>query len=377
MDLSDINRDYIKYKMKQNEFCKALSNAVSFRVPGDSNTLTWNPCCLYDDYLPYFVPAFNKQRQEFINADKEYLPGCSKCKLKENTHGYKNTQRGKFNEELLFADDDTIAKLEIVLDTTCNAACIQCGTYQSSLWRNEYAKRDPKFIHIQPESQIDNKIEIIKKNVDLQKVKIFHFWGGEPLLTDTHLKFLREIENPEEVKIQYTTNASIFPDDETLKLWSRFREVKIGLSIDGIDDQFHYIRWPLKWNKVVNVLKNIKDNSPYNTLFHINSCALPLNVLYTQRLGEWASENFSLDYYQRKINLNYIRGEGFLDIALTPMNLRDEVWKKLGEDHVVSKILKEVEIKDYSDMIGYLDHWDPIRKLDWRTTFPELVKYFK
>ena len=143
---------------KQNTFCKALSNAVSFRIPGDSNSLTFNPCCLYDVYLPFHPTVFKKHRDIFINADKEYLPACSKCKLKEVTHGLSRTQRDIFNKQIPDGIGTDIHKLEIVLDTTCNAACIQCGTYQSSLWRNEIAARDPNYSHIQPKSQIDQKI---------------------------------------------------------------------------------------------------------------------------------------------------------------------------------------------------------------------------
>jgi len=212
----------------QNKFCKALSNAVSFRIPGESNSITFNPCCLYDQYLPYHPVFFKKQREQFIKADKAYLPGCSKCELKEKTHGVQYTQRHTFNQQIPDDIGDEIYKLEIVLDTTCNAACIQCGADQSSLWRNEYASRDKNYVHIQPESQIDSKIETIKKNVNIQQVKRWHFWGGEPLLTDTHMKLLSQIEDLSTVSLAYTTNGSIFPDDDVLELWSKCKDVMIG-----------------------------------------------------------------------------------------------------------------------------------------------------
>jgi len=356
--------------MKQNNFCRALSNAVSFRIPGESNSITFNPCCLYDNYLPYHPTFFKKQRQQFIEADKTYLPGCSKCELKEKTHGAHLTQRTMFNREIPDGLNDTIYKLEIVLDTTCNAACIQCGTEQSSLWRNEMAQRNHKYIHIQPESQIDSKIELIKKNIDLQQVKIFHFWGGEPLLTDTHLKFLRQIEDLSTVKLAYTSNGSIFPDDEVLDLWSKCKEVSIGLSMDGIEDRFHYIRWPIKWNKWQQNVKRFKNETSGNVDIHVNYCVIPLNALYTDEVDEWLYAN--LNQYT-----NFIRGEGTLDIARTPMSLREEVWKRLGDNHTVSSILKKLPVRPVDHMIAYLDEWDPIRKLDWRKTFPDVSKHFK
>ena len=363
-------------KLLQNKFCKALSNAVSFRIPGDSNSLTWNPCCLYNDYLPYHPTFFKRQHKTFVESDKEFLPGCSKCELKEKTHDG-TSQRIIFNKDIPDGIEDEIYKLEIVLDTTCNAACIQCGTYQSSLWRNEVANRDKNYIHIQPESQIDRRIADIKQSIDLTRVKEFHFWGGEPLLTDTHLKFLREVKDPENVTLAYTTNASIVPDEETLALWERFKFVKIGLSLDAMYDQFYYIRWPLKWEKIERNIEQFKAVQLTNMVYHINCCVLPLNVLDTDVLHSWLADNFSTNKNGSKINYNFIRGEGTLDIACTPMSLREEVWSKFGVDHVASKVLKEVPVLDPYNMIAHLDKWDPVRKLDWRTTFPEAARHFK
>lgn len=363
--------------MKQNNFCRALSNAVSFRIPGESNSITFNPCCLYDDYLPYHPTFFKKQRQQFIQADQDYLPGCQKCELKEKTHGLEKTQRNTFNQQIPSGIGDEIYKLEIVLDTTCNAACIQCGSNQSSLWRNEIARRAHDYIHIQPESQIDSKIDLIRKTVDLNKVKIFHFWGGEPLLTDTHLKFIEDIEDLSQVSLAYTTNGSIFPDEHVLDLWSKCKEVTVGISTDGLDDRFHYIRWPLKFNKWAHNVERFKTETSDNVRFHVNYCVLPLNALYTTEVDEWIDKNFSKHRNGNPISFNFIRSEGTVDASCAPMSLREEVWRRLGDDHIVSKIFKELPVTDYKRMLEHIEYWDPIRKLDWRKTFPDAVKHFK
>lgn len=354
-------------------FCKSLKNAVSFRIPGDSGALTFNPCCLYNAYLPFHPTLFKKERLRFSESNN-FLPECSKCELKERTHG--TSLRLISNSEISESLTNDILKLEIVLDTTCNAACIQCGDTQSSLWRKEIEK-SKKIYHIQPEQQIDNKINLIKNNVDISKVKWFHFWGGEPLLTDTHLKFLTEVTDPQDVTISYTTNGSIFPDDNVLKLWEKFKKVKIGISIDGIEDRFFYIRWPLKWDKVKRNIIEFKNNVPDNIHYHVNCCIMPLNVYYVDELGDWLKDNFAYSKNKEKINYNFIRGEGILDIAKTPMSLREEVWKRLPETHDISNVLREVPILNYESMLDYLDHWDPKRNLKWQNTFPDIVKHFK
>jgi MoaA/NifB/PqqE/SkfB family radical SAM enzyme len=313
----------------------------------------------------------------FIESDKEYLPGCSKCELKEKTHGLQKTQRNTFNQQIPDGIGDDIHKLEIVLDTTCNAACIECGPDQSSLWRNEIAIRDPKYIHIQPESQIDNKIELIKKNVDIQQVKQWHFWGGEPLLTDTHMKLLNQIEDLSTVSLAYTTNGSIWPDDDVLELWSKCKTVRIGISADGINDRFHYCRWPLTWDKWARNTIRFNTETSKNVNFHINYCVMPINSIYTNEMDEWLDKNFKRNQDSTHISFNFIRGEGTLDAARTPMSLREEIWKHLGENHIVSRILKELPVREHDTMIWHLNHWDPIRKLDWQNTFPDIVSHFK
>jgi MoaA/NifB/PqqE/SkfB family radical SAM enzyme len=270
---------------------------------------------------------------------------------------------------------NTVYKVEIVLDTTCNAACIQCGDMQSSLWRKEMATHS-KIIHIQPEQQIDDKIQLIKDSIDVSKVRHWHFWGGEPLLTDTHLKFLRDVEDPSQVSINYTTNGSIFPDEDVLELWSRFKEVKLGISIDGVGEQFHYIRWPLSWDKVTRNIERFRTEVPGNVSYHINCCIIPLNVYYVNILGEWLDKNFSTNPNGSKINYNFIRGEGTLDIGATPVSLREEVWKLLGEQHAISNVLKEVPVIQPDYMLHHLAIWDERRKLDWRKIFPDAAKHF-
>jgi hypothetical protein len=103
----------------------------------------------------------------------------------------------------------------------------------------------------------------------------------------------------------------------------------------------------------------------------------PLNALYTYETDEWLDKNFSKHMDGSPISFNFIRSEGTVDAACTPLSLREEIWKRLGEEHTVSKILKELPVKDHEFMLSHLDRWDPIRKLDWRKVFPDSARHFK
>jgi sulfatase maturation enzyme AslB (radical SAM superfamily) len=360
----------------QNKFCKALSNALSFRIPDNSNSVTFNPCCLYDDYLPFHPTVFKKTRESLIAAT-DFPDACSKCKLKEKTHG--TSHRIGNNASIPDGIDDSIWKLEIALDTTCNAACIQCGPLQSSLWRKLEDDARPsanRIFHIQPVSQIEDNIDRIFNTVDLSKVKRIHFWGGEPLLTDTHTMVLERFGDLSDIELIYTSNLSIFPKDKVLNLWSKCKKVFVGLSVDGIDEQFEFIRWPLGWKKATENMKLFRENSPANLVISINTCILPLNVLHAKTLEEWLEANFSSTVSGKKIIQRYIRGEGTLDTAVAPQALREKVFEVYAEDHPIYRVLKEVDIQDPTYMVGYLDMWDSRRKTNWRETFADVQQFF-
>lgn len=347
----------------QNTFCKSLSNAVSFRLT--DNRLTFNPCCLYNQQIPFHPVVYKKQQEAFDNVT-DFIPNCSKCKLKEATTGI--SLRTISNETIPDGIGNDIYKLEIVLDTTCNAACIQCDPQQSSLWRKAYGE----VIHIQPESQIDNSIELIKQSIDISRVRHFHFWGGEPLLTDTHLKFLREVKDLSQVHLLYSTNGSIFPDDETLYILKKVESFQINISMDGIGDQFHYMRWPLGWDKITNNIQRFKELGLRNGRYGVNCCVTPINAFYIDEIEAWVEANMQQIL---KRDLFLIRGEGPLDLSFTPPALREAIYNKFGQDHPVSKMVNAVSVKDPKNMIAYLDKWDAVRNENWRKIFPESAKY--
>ena len=365
-------------KAMQNKFCKFLSNSLSLRIPDDTNTVFFTPCCVYDvnESKPFHPSLFKRERKKFVEAT-DFLPGCSRCKMEEITHG--NSQRTRANKEIPEDIGTDIYKLELVLDTTCNAACIQCGSISSSLWRKEIAEASGNTkasSKLQDPVQIDDHIKVIKESIDFHKIKKIHFWGGEPLITDTHLKILREVKDPETIRLQYTTNGSTFPDKEVWDILKNFQDITFNISVDGIGDQFSYIRWPLGWNKVEKNLISFRDNSSLNCRFLINFCVMPINLLYFPDFNNWVQDNAKNMLGTHKNRIHFIRGEGNLDLAYTPLKLRKRIWDEFGEDHTISKMLKEIGYLEYKPMIEHLDRWDTKRRLQWREIFKESSPYF-
>jgi sulfatase maturation enzyme AslB (radical SAM superfamily) len=263
--------------------------------------------------------------------------------------------------------------LDINLDMTCNAACVTCGPQSSSTWSKHLSNNS--IIHIKTNFDYQPSLDLILNKIDLSNLRRVKFFGGEPLHTDSHLQVLKKIPYPEQVDIWYTTNASIFPTQEVLDVWSKFKLVFIEASIDGIADQFEYIRWPLLWNKVRDNLLELRAVGPVNLLFRINHTINPFNIYYYDRLEQWVNTEFSTNRLgdPTEINIHPCWGDWGLD--RTPSTLREEIYKKY-QDYSMSRLLKNSKQQNYDTILKFTDIWDPIRKNSWQATFPEIVKYF-
>lgn len=352
-------------------FCKSLNNAVSFKIQGNSNNITFNPCCVYKEHIPFSKVNFYKHKVNFSKI-QNFTHSCSGCQKNELAGNISlRTVSNKFIPDNLKLFD--IHKLELVLDTTCNAACIQCGYLQSSLWRKELGYNNP----VQDKTSIDDAIKKILEVVKIDNVREFVFWGGEPLVTDTHLKILRQVKNLENISLLYTTNGSVCPDEETLSIWKKCKSIVINVSIDGTEEKFHYMRWPLSWQKLNQNLIFLNNCNLDNLLCRINFCLTPLTSFYLNDLIDWKQSNQYLSkLFYTENYLKLIKVNGNLDLNFTPAPLRKKLIDIYGENHIMNKFLSLSNIQDHSLMIEYLDNCDKKRNLNWRETFKEVADYF-
>ena len=203
---------------------------------------------------------------------------------------------------------------------------------------------------------------------------MINFFGGEPLRTDTHLKVLSLIKDPANVELVYVTNGSIFPSQEILDIWRKFKVVQISISIDGIDEHFNYLRWPLQWDQVTeNLIEYAKlEQSKFkiNTSFIIT----PFNILYQDRYKKWAVDFFA--------GTN-IRGEdwfqnpwpvvGTINLECVSDKLKQAVLEKYGNNSKVYRLIQPFNETKYQKFIEYVNTHDHHRNLVWKDTFAEVA----
>lgn len=225
------------------------------------------PCCRFKEP----VDKFNGNVEEILfyesyqtlrtkSQNGEYISGCSKCYHEESIG--KVSMRQQFNAEY-DTDSVSLKYLEIGFDNICNLTCDGCW----SEFSNEWAKKEglDKTIQIKSTEAITTVPDTIEKIV---------FLGGEPLMTNRHVKFLQLVKNKDCVDVNYNTNGTFLFNDTAIELLKGFRNVHIILSIDGYKELNEQVRSGSKWSEILDFIRQVKQlnyNLEIHTVVHMNS----------------------------------------------------------------------------------------------------------
>jgi len=356
-----------------NQFCRYLSNGYSFNVT-KNNSVTVGPCCFYNK-IPFDSQILQNRKSEFDTINS-WTPGCSVCKILENAGQQSLRQTGPDWIDDSETSQDPIT-IDINLDKNCNAACVICDKDSSSLWAKEESKLNNKIINVKSENLVDRLIDQIVNTVSLTKLKYVRFFGGEPLFTDTHLKFIKHIPHPEQVTLHYTTNGSIYPNDAVLNEWKKFKTIIFAASLDGIDEQFDYVRWPLPWSKVSKNLIRLRENKDiWNLMFRVEFTANFLNTYYFDRLENWIKDNLNTNLFGDSTEINIHQCWGTWALTKMPLAIRELVQAKYPAEHIIHKIVANLSEPDSpSNWQQFVKTWDARRNNSWQAAFPDLVQF--
>ena len=195
------------------------------------------PCCRFKTSIGQFdgdignvlnIPEYKRIRE--ANAKGEFIKGCEKCWYEEKI-GHKSL-RQEFNERYDY-DKVELKFLEIGFDNLCNLTCDGCNSEFSTSWiikeKQIYGSAKNKLMEI---DEVTNVPESINKIL---------FLGGEPLITDRHLKLLRQVKN-KNIEIIYNTNGTFIPKKEELEEFKLYEKVTFILSVDGVKELAEKVR---------------------------------------------------------------------------------------------------------------------------------------
>lgn len=332
--------------------------------------------------------------------------------LKELTSSTK--QDGSIPEKLIY--------LDLRLGHTCNLKCIMCSPHDSSRWVADHKKIYPLLNSpvLKQEMSWDRKTfnNLWHENPDFWKemycqipnLKQVYFAGGEPLMIREHKMFLEEIIRQgyaDKILVRYNTNGLLL-DEEIIDLWSNFKRVKVGFSIDGTAQRNFYIRYPSDWSTIEKNLRRL-DSTPDNIQTSIATAIQIFNIKHLPDLAKWKiKQNY------KKINFENVTGgiqagggifnmhllyiPTFLSIRCLPQQDKMEVRKKFAEFATWldgnyrqdidfwkvnpygwkrwQAILDFMDADDHSNLLPslreYVYQLDVLRKTNAKEIFPEL-----
>jgi len=354
-------------KTMPNSTCRLLSNGYKFDADWNSN-ISYRPCCHFTQSQKLDVlPIQHQEFRQRLNAINSYESNtCNNCNFQDDNRLRKTHRDMSFNVVPDDAELGDASYLEIQIDTTCNGGCIICGPWYSSYWQNEL-----KQFPIKP--AVEDTIEKILSQIDIQKTRKILFLGGEPFLSAVDARILPLIKDPQLVRLQYTTNGSIYPSQKHIDLWSQFQDVVINFSLDGIHDKFDYIRYPLGWSQVEKNVIRMMEELPRNVRFKSNHTVNILNLYYYDEFKDWSDRVMQS---KRSIDFTFNPCSGTLSPRQVPRKLFDMLMGKYGADSKVIRTIANEDFNDQTDLLTYLSELDARRGLDWRQVFPEISHCF-
>lgn len=319
-----------------------------------------SPCCL----LPKNTDIV-QVKKDLLNGVKS--PACAKCWEIESSG--KKSRRQFENEFLDYKLDRDLDKIQedcktkiinplvyqIQPSNLCNQACVTCSSYLSSKWA-EIERR----IGTVPHPTF--KLAISDVSVDYATARRIAFVGGEPFFDPTTFQILDLLieHNNTDCFISVVTNGSISLSDHQLTTLSKFTDLNICISIDGIGPVFEYLRWPAKWP---TLLDNIEKFKKITKNISISYTISSLNVLYYQHTVDWfQSQNL-------RYNHNIVTYPEWISLSSTPVKIKELLRNNSFTAAWAEITGKETNLAKYQHM---LEKQDQGKKINIKDYLPEI-----
>lgn len=387
--------------------------------------------------------AYNAGSLKVVRAaflKNQWPEACQRCRL-ENQSGIASRQaeemkryQNSFNildAQKVTLDDGTLKvvrplALDLRFGNRCNLKCVMCSPKASDLWYEDHERVWGPLFKNWREENVDlttdgDKVKPSESmnewyNSDhfmeqlirrLPTVRMVHFSGGEPVVTKRFYEVLEvmvELGTAAESTIEFITNGTLIPP-KLQSYFDRFKVVKIGVSVDSVGEKNEYIRFPTRWEKVLETLALLDKTSP-NVHTWIAVTMMVYNILDLPEIIEWRDQMNFL-----KLNNNATRtlfsdhplhNPSYLSMQILPLEIKQVIARKLlayveQKKHFASLHLernRQLALGNLRSMVEsniqfmmsedrshllpkflkYTERLDRVRGNCFESTFPELAK---
>ena len=362
------------YTMKH--YCAMPFNHVSI-----ANTGNYQICCMHQ------VPAKHKQNINQTSVDEwlqnPYLtevrsafaqdqqhPGCQRCWQQEES-GTRSTRQSQAKEYKIIGAVPMQTKLlnvEFAVGNLCNLSCVMCDEYNSSSILSENRQLGIAIVDQRDFSWTETAFENLQHIID-SAPKIINLRGGEPMYNKRILELIENFPSDKlnSTLLHLTTNATTWTPQWQQAL-SKFKAVRMMLSVDAVDDLAGYIRYPTKFAQVEQNIKQIVECKNIKPIIH--TTVQNLNIMHIGQVIKWA-KNMNIH-----LMLDLLVRPDYLEITNLPPMLKqqaiDHLSDVLAQDldaHIQSEITAyktalEVSVFDpqrWQQFVDYISQRDAVR----------------
>jgi len=251
------------------------------------------PCCKFSKSLhtynhieKYFKsPELEQVRQDLLNGVKN--AHCDRCwkdedngadslRLISNRTIGPNTNR-PIIEQIKEPKLSDIKSFDLTLGNLCNLKCVMCYPGLSSQLLAE-ANLNPTLKNRYDKNYIQKDFDWPKGDdfVDWCNQHLPHaihikFTGGEPFIIPWIQTVLDKIPDEQKKKciLHFTTNLTIV-NLGLFENFSKFKEVWLSVSVEGIEDTHEYLRYGHKWETLETNIRLIQEMKIPNLIFKVN-----------------------------------------------------------------------------------------------------------
>jgi hypothetical protein len=321
------------------------------------------PCCL--------VPIgsdFDKIRETFLK--NEWPKECTKCQILEQAGQTSDRQIRNSTLDFYWDQDIEVIRehavsgnsevrmLTLATSSTCNSQCVTCGPHYSSSWR-----RLEKHTWRGPTSKI-SLIDLAYK-LDLSKLITLNFVGGEPLYERTNFAILEKLleKNNKKVFVSMVTNGSVSLTEYQKDILRQFPNLNFCVSIDGTKRLFEYMRYPLKWD---NLLDNIKFLRTLTTNISASYTISNVNIQMHNETISWFKDN-DIPY-----NYNRVTKPEYFNPSSLPARAKQQLELSLTTQDYQALITTHNDQHDilFKEAVAELDRQDQLKGINRKDFLP-------
>lgn len=260
-------------------------------------------------------------------------------------------------------------EIELQLTNLCNLKCLMCNEEESSTYLSENKQLKISLIDYNDYKVTVIEIDSIKEWIKT-KPKRINFRGGEPMMVVEIKQVLQwALANRllDDTEVYITTNLTKL-DSEWEDILRSIKNLKLMISVDGIEALGEYIRYGSVWNEVESNILKIKTITD-NIIIH--AVVQNLNILHIHELISWCKQQ------QLTLDVEPLLGPAILKLNNLPQALLDIAKQRLASVGAVE--LQSQCISDTSEWNSFkkeIELRDEVRKTSIFNVLPELKEYW-